>query len=144
MAKKLPQKILRTGAFEALVISLMPLVQAMKEEAPVDDGDLKQSIGVRFRRYGGGRRLFAGAGPRKGVWGKKGKRPSLTAHLQERGHWTRKGKKGKAVWVPPNAFMRRAWLRTKEQVLKLFRQEFGNRITAEVRFRQDKKRKRVL
>ncbi len=139
--KKLPQRLIRTGAFESLVIALQPTVRAMKEDAPVDEGALRQSIGFRFRRYRGGKTLYGAVGPRRGVFGNDGDQPSRRAHLIEKGHYVRT-KKGHR-WVAPNPFMARAWLRTRDQVLKLFRQQFGNRLYAEVEYRRHTSRKGV-
>lgn len=147
-AKKLPQRLIREGAFDSLVRCLQPTITAMREEVPVDQGDLKASIGFRARRYRGGKTLYGTVGPRKGVWGKGRSQPSKIAHLIENGHFTRRakstgkfiGKKSRAVavvtWVPPNAFSRRAWLRTKDQVLRIFRERFGRHIEIEVRNRK--------
>lgn len=140
---KVPKKMVKSGALESLVIATQPTVNAMREGTPVDEGDLRLSIGFRLRRYKNGKVLFVAIGPRKGVFGKSKKRPALTAHLIERGHWTRTGKKGKGkkVWVPANAFMRRAWLLTRDACLRRFRQEFGSRLMIEVRNRSAKRRK---
>jgi hypothetical protein len=140
MAKSLPIKITKEIAFNALVRAIVPTVQAMKDEAPVDDGDLRESMGFRLRRYKGGRSLFVALGPRRGTFGKHGKKPSKYAHLVENGHYTRKGKK--RHWVAPNAFMRRAWLRTRESVLKNFREDFREKLGVAIEFQADKKRSR--
>lgn len=132
----LPKKITRSIAFESLVRATLPVVDAMKEEAPVVEGDLKQSIGLRLRRYSGGKRMFAAIGPKWDYVGPDGDRPAAVAHLVENGHVARDG-----TMVAPNAFARRAWLRTKDATLAAFKDEFGNRMTVEINNRAAKKRK---
>ena len=136
---KLPARLSQNAAFEALVVSLQPLVDAVRREAPSQRGFLKLSIGVRLRKYRGGKTLYGVVGPRlmdfplgaesKGAKGDKAS-PYRYAHLVERGHWAGKGEN--KVWVPANAFMRRAWTENQRKCFNIFRKYFGDKLLIEV------------
>lgn len=137
---KLPQAVSKNAAFESLVVCTQPVVDAMRQEAPMDKGSLKESIGFRLRRYRGGKFLLVAIGPRRGQYGPEKDQPSKVVHLIENGHWAGKGANRK--WVNPNAFMRRAWMATKDRALALFRERFGDRLMVEVAKRAARRKKK--
>lgn len=139
LIQQVSQKVQKESAFESLVIACMPVVEAMKRNAPVDEGSLRESIGFRLRRYRGGRSLYLVIGPRRGTFGPNNDRPSVRAHLIEMGHWAGKGANRKFVAAKP--FMRNAWLEKGPATLAEFKRQFGDRLIAEVVKRAAKKKK---
>ncbi len=149
----LPAAIERNAAFEALVIALLPVIEAAKLHVPVDSGDLRRAIGFRIKKY---RHTILGiVGALRGQ-GTDGREPANYAHLVEFGHRVAAGGKldrldGRHVkrgvfeakgvevgFVPPHPFLRPAWEEKKAEVLAVLRREFGERLVAEVRRRQDR------
>lgn len=127
-AKRLSLKIQKELVLQSAAAATTPLVAAMAQEAPSESGALKRSIGLRLRRYMSGKLVFVAIGPRKGVWGPNGEKPSSYAHLVERGYFVAVGAIRR--WISPNAFVRRAWMRMKDVVLANFRRDFSARLAA--------------
>jgi len=132
---KLPDRLSKNAAFEALVISLQPMVKAVRENAPKRQGNLKVSIGVRLRRYRGGRVLYGVIGARLMDFplghGKKAS-PYRYIHLVERGHWSGKGKNKVFVKGPGFGFMRKAWMSQSRKTMNQFRKIFGDKLLIEI------------
>jgi len=115
----------KKAAVEAGVRAVLPLVETIKGNAPRGStGALKDSIGFRMRQYG--RNLSFFIGPRRGIF--QGKKPSTTAGLIERGHFTREGPNKKQIAANP--FMAKSWAMGKAHVLNRFRKSFSSQMVA--------------
>ena len=134
-------------AFESVFEATQPLVEAVRDAAPVNEdphgqiegaraGSLKQSIGVVMRKKKRGRGWLAVVGPVRGM-GKGGAEPANYAHLVEYGHRVAHAKTGKLNRksdaaphgeVPAHPFMRPSWEATKGVVLANLRRLLGAKI----------------
>lgn len=97
-----------------------PYVQQAKDNAPVDDGDLRRSIGKEADKGKFRERGAIVAGPRR----KKGSRygQGHHAHLVEFGTAPRFTKNGKYTGtMGGRRFLTRAWDSTKREVLKIYK-----------------------
>ena len=119
-------------AEKALWAAFQPAVRCMTmyAESSRRTGTLIKSLGIKVKKYRGGKIVFALAGPVSGIVGPDGEKPTHYAHLVEFGHVTKKGKVG------AKPFMRHAWEATKDEVFKIAGNEFGMGIELVVRQRR--------
>ena len=119
-------------AEKALWTAMQPAVQCMTMYAEPSrrTGTLIKSLGIKLRRYRGGKVVLALAGPVSGIVGPHGEKPTHYAHLVEFGHMTKRGKVGARPFMTP------AWEATKDQVLQIASDEFGMGVEQLVRQRQ--------
>ena len=153
----LPSRISKEAAFAALVEALLPVVDAAKARAPVESGDLRNSIGFTIKRYTKSKILLGLVGPLRG-YGTGGREPANYAHNVEYGHRIAQGGKldrvdGRKVqrgvfesagtlagYVAPRPFLRPAWDETKQHTLATLARVFGEKMLAEVRRRKSTRR----
>lgn len=147
--KELGDKITHGPAKKALEAAVQPMVDRMKQMAPVETGALRESIGFKTKRYRRSKNTLALVGPKSGTMWQTGpdtvtmgRNPARYAHLVEYGHAQVHGgrkTKGKSIrkntisgkgFIEPKPFMRPAWDATKDQVYDTIRAQFGAEVIA--------------
>lgn len=143
----LPDKLFVKGLVWASRRAMKPVVAQAKENAPVEHGLLKRSIGVKVKKYKRAGIVLTMVGPRSGfgmeVDGRK-RDPVYYAHLQEGGHrivrpnslqtrWSKKVQNiirvkgtGETVGhVAGRPFLRPALVNNESKVVSVLRSDLG-------------------
>lgn len=112
--------------------ALKPLAAAARRNVPRDTGNLRKSIGIKKSKRVGKGEVVLLVGARAGFkWARAGRNiendPMRYAIPVEYGHVTKEG-----GFIPPVAFLRRAYESHKESVVAKFMEELSDRIEKEM------------
>lgn len=118
---RLGEKVRTTVARRAVNAGATPILREARQEVPVDEGELKRSLGKRTRAYKQNATAVAVVGARI-----TGKSRGFHAHLVHDGHVAADGS-----FVPGNPFLKRAQMQAEQQAVNRMQSKLSQEIEKE-------------